>query len=151
MPANRLELPDSRHPRHDGQVPLAADLRARRATGVADDSDVRGFDELKGHSGCYTRVQLGRKPGQTRARWPSALLDGYVSLGCGNVPSPFAEGGPELHFDENARHATVVETRSYRRCRSENRPRSRARLDQQAVRGRPAFDLALTPRLGSNA
>jgi hypothetical protein len=45
MPANRLELSQGSDPRHDRQIAMAADLGARRSTGVADDSDVRGFDE----------------------------------------------------------------------------------------------------------
>ena len=49
MPSDGLELPDGCYPRHDGQVPLAADLGRHRAAGVTDDADVAGLDELQSH------------------------------------------------------------------------------------------------------
>jgi hypothetical protein len=45
--ADGLEVPDGRHHPHHREVPLAADLRGSRAAAVADDPDVRRFDELQ--------------------------------------------------------------------------------------------------------
>jgi hypothetical protein len=45
VPPDALELAHGGDPRHDGQIAVAADLRACRSAGVANDPDMRGLDE----------------------------------------------------------------------------------------------------------